>query len=231
MDSYEPVKKGLIVINFFHLKVNLYFFYGDFLDFVESLSFKVDYIFLDPFSPRVNQEAWSKKIFQSIKKLSHKKTTILTYSVAKNVQENFLSINFKVDLQAGIGKKKNNLLATGINQDSIVPIKKKKIVIIGAGISGILCAYFLSLSGFEVTLIDINSKIMSDASSVPVAMVRPYFSPKDSVYNQFLFSNYLFASNFYKYLKKTNLKTGIKKHDSIFIPSKNFKFGDFFEKL
>ena len=85
-----------------------------------------------------------KKIFQNIKKLSHKKTVILTYSVAKNVQENLLSINFKIDLQTGIGKKKNNLLATGINLDSIVPIKNKKIVIIGAGISGILCAYFLS---------------------------------------------------------------------------------------
>ena len=143
LDSYEPVEKSLIVINFFHLKVNLFFFYGDFLDFVESLSFKIDYFFLDPFSPRVNQEAWSIKIFQNIKKLSHKKTVILTYSVAKDVQENLLSINFKVDLQTGIGKKKNNLLATGINQDSIVPIKKqKKIVIIGAGISGILCAYF-----------------------------------------------------------------------------------------
>ena len=158
----------------------MYFFYGDFLDFVKNLSFKVDYFFLDPFSPRVNSDAWSKKIFQNIKKLSHKKTLILTYSVAKNVQENLLSIDFKVDLQTGIGKKKNNLLATAINQDSIVPIKNKKIVIIGAGISGILCAYFLSLSGFEVTLIDSNSKIMSDASSVPIAMVRPYFSPKDN---------------------------------------------------
>jgi len=62
-------------------------------------------------------------------------------------------------------------------------------------------------------------------------MVSPYFSPKDTVYNQFLFSSFLFASNFYKYIKKTNLKTGIKKHNSIFIPNKNFKFGDFFEKL
>ena len=44
----------------------------------------------------------------------------------------------------------------------------------------------------------------------------------------FYFASYLFASNFYKYLKKKNLNTGIKKHDSIFIPSKNFKFGDFF---
>jgi len=231
LDSYEPVEKGLIVINFFHLKVNLFFFYGEFLDFVEQLFFKVDYFFLDPFSPRVNTDAWSMKTFQNIKKLSHQKSIILTYSVAKVVQENLLSIGFKVDLQAGIGKKKNNLLATAINQHSIEPIKKKKIVIIGAGISGILCAYFLSFSGFEVTLIDSNSKIMSEASSVPVAMVRPYFSPKDKIYNYFLFTSFLFASNFYKYLKKTNLKTGIKKHDSIFIPSKNFKFGEFFEKL
>ena len=105
-------------------------------------------------------------------------------------------------MQTGIGKKKNNLLATGINLDSIVPIKNKKIVIIGAGISGILCAYFLSLSGCEVTLVDSNSEVMSEASSVPIALVRQYFAPKDNVYNQFLFSSYLFASNFYKYLKK-----------------------------
>ena len=87
-----------------------------------------------------------------------------------------------------------------------MPIKSKKIVIIGAGISGILCAYFLSLSGFKVTLIDSNSKIMSDASSVPIAIVRPYFSPKDIVYNQFLFCTFLFASNLYKHLKKNILK-------------------------
>ena len=209
----------------------MYFFYGDFLDFVESISFKVDYIFLDPFSPRVNKEAWSKKIFQNIKKLSHKKTVILTYSVAKNVQEKLSSLDFKIDLLTGIGQKKNNLLATAMNRDSILPIKNKKIVIIGAGICGILCAYFLSSAGSEVTLIDSNSKIMSDASSVPIAMVRPYFSPKDIVYNQFLFASFLFASNFYQYFKKTNLKTGIKKHDSIFVPNNNFKFGIFFEKL
>ena len=231
LDSYEPVEKGLIVINFFHLKVNLFFFYGDFLDFVDQLSFKVDYLFLDPFSPRVNIDAWSKKTFHNIKKLSHQKTVILTYSVAKVVQENLLSIGFKVELHTGIGKKKNNLLATAINKDSIGPIKNKKIVIIGAGISGILCAYFLSLSGFKVTLIDSSSKIMSDASSVPIAIVRPYFSPKDTVYNHFLFASFLFASNFYQYLKQSSLKTGIKKHDSIFIPGKNFKFGIFFEKL
>ena len=231
LDSYTPVEKGLIIINFFYLKVNLFFFYGDFLDFVKNLTFKIDYFFLDPFSPRVNQQAWSKKIFQNIKKLSHQKTVILTYSVAKNVQENFLSLDFKVNLQTGIGKKKNNLLATVINQDSTVPIKNKKIVIIGAGISGILCAYFLSLSGFKVTVIDSNSKIMSDASSVPIAIVRPYFSPKDIVYNQFLFCTFLFASNLYKHLKKTYLKTGIKQHNSILVPNKNFKFGVFFEKL
>ena len=112
-----------------------------------------------------------------------------------------------------------------------MPTKNKKIVIIGAGISGILCAYFLSLSGFKVTLIDSNSKIMSDASSVPIAIVRPYFSPKDIVYNKFLFFSYLFASNFYKYLKKTNLKTGIKKHDSIFIPNKISNLVIFFGKF
>ena len=156
---------------------------------------------------------------------------ILSYSVAKNIQENLLSLDFNVDLPTGIGKKKNNLLATAINQNSIVPIKNKKIVIIGAGIGGTFCAYFLSSSGFKVTLIESNSKIMSEASSVPIAMIRPYFSPKDTVYNQFLFSSFIFASNFYKYLKITNLKTGIKKHNSIFIPNKNFKFSDFFVKL
>ena len=231
LDSYEPVANDLIIINFLYLKVNLYFFYGDFLDFVKNLSFKVDYFFLDPFSPRVNKESWSKKLFQNIKKLSHQKSIILTYSVAKSVQENLLSIDFKSDIQPGTGKKKHNLLATAIKQDSKVPATNKKIVIIGAGISGTLCSYFLSSAGFEVLLIDSNSKIMSEASSVPIAMVRPYFSPKDAVYNQFLFSSFLFASNFYKYIKKTNLKTGIKKHNSIFIPNKNFKFGDFFEKL
>ena len=37
LDSYRPVEKGLIVINFFYLKVNLFFFYGDFLDFVRPI--------------------------------------------------------------------------------------------------------------------------------------------------------------------------------------------------
>ena len=200
LDSYAPVKNFLIIINFFYLKFNLFFFYGDFLDFVKNLTFKIDYFFLDPFSPRVNQEAWSKKVFQNIKKLSHKKTVILTYSVAKNVKENLLSIDFKVDLQTGIGKKKNNLLATAINQDSILPIKKKKLHVLQEQAE--FYVYFLSLSGCEVTIVDSNSEVMSEASSVPIALVRQYFAPKDNVYNQFLFSSYLFASNFYKYLKK-----------------------------
>ena len=231
LNSYAPVENGLAVINFFHLNVNLFFFHGDFLHFAQCLSLRIDYFFLDPFSPKVNKEAWSKKMFQNIKKFSYENSVILTYSVAKNIQKNLLSIDFKVDLKKGIGQKKYNLLATAVNQNLFKQINNKKIVIIGAGISGILCAYYLNSFGLEVTVIDSNSEIMSDASSVPIAMVRPYFSPKDIIYNQFLFSSYLFALNFYEHFKKTNLKSGIKKHHSIFIPNKNFKYGDFFERI
>lgn len=78
-------------------------------------------------------------------------------------------------------------------------MKVKHAVVIGAGIAGCSTAYALAQQGLQVTLIERNSSIASEASGNPLAMLYPRLSG-DNASSQFALEAYLFSLNLYSSL-------------------------------
>ncbi len=79
---------------------------------------------------------------------------------------------------------------------------RSHIVIIGGGVAGVLTAYHLQKTGYEITLIEGNSSVMSGASGNPVAILDPFLSASSTLEGEFYRLAYLYALKFYKSLGK-----------------------------
>jgi tRNA 5-methylaminomethyl-2-thiouridine biosynthesis bifunctional protein len=76
----------------------------------------------------------------------------------------------------------------------------KSAIVIGGGIAGCSTAYALAQRGIQVTLLERNSEIASEASGNPVAMLYPRLSGDDSG-SEFALNAYLYSLQLYKSLK------------------------------
>ncbi len=76
----------------------------------------------------------------------------------------------------------------------------KSAIVIGAGIAGCSTAYALAQRGIEVTLLERNTEIASQASGNPLAMLYPRLSGDDSS-SEFALNAYLYSLQLYKSLK------------------------------
>jgi tRNA 5-methylaminomethyl-2-thiouridine biosynthesis bifunctional protein len=76
----------------------------------------------------------------------------------------------------------------------------KSAVVIGAGIAGCSTAYALAQRGIEVTLLERNPDIASEASGNPLAMLYPRLSG-DDIGSEFALTAYLHSLQLYKSLK------------------------------
>lgn len=61
------------------------------------------------------------------------------------------------------------------------PLAERRVVVIGAGLSGSALAHSLGTRGWSVTVIDQGTGVGAGASGLPVGLVAPHVSPDDSV--------------------------------------------------
>jgi tRNA U34 5-methylaminomethyl-2-thiouridine-forming methyltransferase MnmC len=69
---------------------------GDARKFVKTLGEKIDIIYQDAFSPKVNKELWTLEFFEDLKKILNEKGVITTYSVATPVRCALHKLGFKL---------------------------------------------------------------------------------------------------------------------------------------
>lgn len=81
-----------------------------------QLTQKADVWFLDGFAPAKNPEMWSAEVFAHIGRLSHTTTTFATFTSAGIVRRGLESIGYKVEKQAGFGKKREMLRGTFLGE-------------------------------------------------------------------------------------------------------------------
>lgn len=74
-----------------------------------QLTQKADAWFLDGFAPAKNEEMWREEVFSHIARLSQANTTFATFTSAGIVRRRLQAIGFKVEKQAGFGKKREML--------------------------------------------------------------------------------------------------------------------------
>lgn len=135
---------------------------------------KIDAWFLDGFAPSKNSELWSVELFALIKQLSKKSTTLATFTAAGHVKRHLQQLGASVLKVKGFGHKREMICANFEHafDDDKQPSRPKTALIIGAGISGLMAAYSLSLRGITCTLID-KVAPLNGASGNPRALLSP----------------------------------------------------------
>lgn len=76
-----------------------------------KLNKKFNFVFFDPFSPKVQEDLWTKELFESIAKLCTKNAVLLTYSCARKVRENLKEAGFRVSDGPCVGRKSPSTVA------------------------------------------------------------------------------------------------------------------------
>lgn len=89
---------------------------GDFLDLIDSETYRPHVIFFDPYSPKVNQDMWTTRCFEKIRHRSREKeaggTSLFTYSQATRIRVALLKAGFHVGYGIATGLKNETTVAT-----------------------------------------------------------------------------------------------------------------------
>ena len=178
----------------------------------------VDAWYLDGFSPKQNQAMWRDELFQLMAKLSHRGSTLATFTSAGFVRRGLQAAGFVCQKVKGYGRKREMLRASYLGLPTATidtkahrrhsvygdfwPISRTKpsrsVIVIGAGIAGCTTAWTLAQAGMQVTLIDSLSAPMQEASGNPQAVLFPKLSTDDTLFSQFNLLSLLHAWRFYR---------------------------------
>ncbi|MFD2448242.1 MnmC family methyltransferase [Vogesella fluminis] len=77
---------------------------GDVLETLPQLEARIDAWFLDGFAPARNPEMWQPALFRQLARLSHRGTTLATFSSAGIVRRGLEEAGFGIEKVAGYGK-------------------------------------------------------------------------------------------------------------------------------
>ncbi|MDH4263192.1 MAG: bifunctional tRNA (5-methylaminomethyl-2-thiouridine)(34)-methyltransferase MnmD/FAD-dependent 5-carboxymethylaminomethyl-2-thiouridine(34) oxidoreductase MnmC [Spirochaetia bacterium] len=171
--------------------------------------------FLDGFSPSKNEEMWSEDLILQIAEHSKINTTLSTYTCAGHVRRKLQSSGFDVTKMDGFGKKRQMITAK-MNNEPVRSSKKliikpwyylrnknyknKNITIIGAGLSGCAVADAFAKRNWNVSLIDQNKDICSEASGNPLGIFFPVIHRKPTFTSRFSTMSYFYLLRHLKVL-------------------------------
>ena len=198
-------------------KITLDLWFGEALDTLNEIannqhehSIRIDAWFLDGFTPAKNPDMWSDALFKAMAQLSHRKTTVATFTAAGFVRRGLIDAGFDMVKSAGFGRKRQMLCTAPMpNQPTLnhyqIGFKPKKIAIIGGGISGVSTATALSHRGHVVHLFEPDD-IMAGASGNPCALFSPKLTLLDHATNHLPTVSFLYS---YRHYKAMNLYSQI----------------------
>lgn len=229
--SYPPLIAGCHRLNFIEDNLTLDIWLGDASDSLASLGFEsairrpyIDAWFLDGFAPSCNETLWAESIFSQMQRLSHAGTTAATYSCAGIVKRGLQSQGFVIKKVKGFGRKREMLTAvmsemsslderiSALSNETLLSNYSNEstpnhIVVIGAGVAGLMTAWTLANRGIKVTILDKNAPL-SGASGNPRALLAPNMTPIHHVYEHLHSIGYLYSGRLYRYF---NTQTAIRK--------------------
>lgn len=179
----------------------------------------VDAWFLDGFAPAQNQAMWQDDLFRLMGQLSHRGSTLATFTAAGFVRRGLQAAGFAMQKVKGYGRKRDMLTGTfyGLPQatqdtekrpnknpyGAFWPVyrdapARQSVIVIGAGIAGCTTAWQLANAGMDVTLLDSEATPMQQASGNPQAVLFPKLSADSSAFAEFNLHSLLYAWRFYR---------------------------------
>lgn len=106
LTRYPPIIPGFhrVVLND---RVTLTLIFDDVNDVIPKLDADVDAWFLDGFKPSTNPDMWSETVIKNMARLSHKGTSLATFTAAGQVRRDLASVGFVVEKVKGFGRKRD----------------------------------------------------------------------------------------------------------------------------
>lgn len=217
-ELYPPLSKGVHFLEFENVKLILCF--GDIKEMFSNLTCRVNAWYLDGFSPSKNPDMWDKESLELIKNLSFTNATLSTFSVARILRENLLSLGFEIEKKPGFGQKKQMLFAS-LKDNTIKekkpwfslpkPTKAKKAIVLGAGIAGSSIALSLAKRGWEVDVLDKGKQAGCGASGNHCGVVTPLITKPEVDLGRMYEGAFLQSlSWYYRYVEEEGDFCGVK---------------------
>tara|TARA_R110000824_G_scaffold288508_2_gene476564 strand:- start:133516 stop:135528 length:2013 start_codon:yes stop_codon:yes gene_type:complete len=227
LSSYPPLYPGIhqreLIIKEHRIVLTLAI--GDATQMLYQLrqenGFRVDAWFLDGFSPALNPKMWDKELCMHLAALSKDGATLSTYSAAALIKNSLQENGFRIERKSGFAGKRHMLYATfnskRVNFDNNheplnarpvhfqLPINvyhKKNALVIGAGLAGCSSAHALAKSGWQVTLVEREASIASQASGNSRGVVNCKLSNSREASAEYYLHSFFYALNYYRQLAK-----------------------------
>ncbi|EHE0558862.1 bifunctional tRNA (5-methylaminomethyl-2-thiouridine)(34)-methyltransferase MnmD/FAD-dependent 5-carboxymethylaminomethyl-2-thiouridine(34) oxidoreductase MnmC [Campylobacter upsaliensis] len=210
---YPKCAKGIYRFYFKDCFLDLVF---DDISVLKRLEFEANIWYLDGFSPSKNSLMFDENTLFEIARLSKLNATILSFSSSSFLQKNLKHCGFDVAKVKGFRKremvraflkhKKQMTNKEAYFQKVSAKFENKKVAIIGAGISGALLAYELSLRGFEIEIFEKNATLYEGASSNESGILSSLILNPQSVLGNFSLNAFVEASRFYRQILDLKLK-------------------------
>jgi len=207
--AYQIASDGFHLLELFTGRVRLILMIGEAEQMLSQCQASVDAWFLDGFAPALNQQMWSRGLFQQVKRLSRAGTTFSTYTAVGDVRRGLIEAGFVVQKVAGCGNKRHMLKGEFMPQATHASTapgyqpwfegsdsklnRGSHIAIIGAGIAGLSTAWSLVKRGFRVSVLEQGPSYGAQASGNPHAMLMPRLSLQDAADAEFYNAAYFHA--------------------------------------
>jgi len=186
-ENYPVLMPGWHDVWLYEKRVRLTLWFGDVLKGLPecdaSRGAKVDAWILDGFTPGKNPDMWQPALYQQMARLSYEETTFATFTSAGDVRRALQSAGFRVHKASGYGKKREMCFgqleqvrpfsskAPWFSRPE--PVKTGSAIVIGAGLAGASVAYQLALAGWQVTVLEEQSDVATQASGNLAGTVHP----------------------------------------------------------
>lgn len=185
---------------------------------------RVDAWFLDGFAPKCNADLWAEAIFLQMQRLSCYGTTVATFSSAGVVKRGLQAVGFCVSKVKGFGKKREMICAEFASDSAIsdmsdntqydpqnnlhkkpsarsivsaIPDANLPIVIVGAGVCGLMMAWSLAQRGVACRLLD-QTAPLAGASGNPRGLLAPKLTALSHVEEHLHTIGYLYSTRLYQ---------------------------------
>jgi len=202
INNYPFLLPGWHDIYLFNGRVRLSLWFGDVLLGLPEFNSKVDAWFLGGFTPSKNPSMWQPEIYSQMARLSHESTSFATFSSAGELRRGLEQAGFKVNKKTGFGKKREMCCGSFIHLRKFLPqkpwfftatkvkINKKEVCIVGAGLAGAAIAYKMAEKGWQVSVIEAENKVATQASGNLAGAIHPLVTADWNIRSQFYLQGY-----------------------------------------